>query len=47
MISEFDVMMEWRRVEVKTGIISLPDLSVNGFRHVQELNAENAFSMIC
>jgi len=26
-------MMEWRRIEVRTGIISFPDLSVNGIRH--------------
>lgn len=39
--------MEWRKLEIKTGIISLPDVSVNGIRHVEQLDAESAFDMIC
>ena len=46
-INSFDTLMEWRRLEVKTGIISMPDISVNGIRHVEQLNAENAFNMVC
>lgn len=46
-INVFETMMEWRRLEIRTGIISLPDLSVNGIRHVEQLNAENAFNMVC
>jgi hypothetical protein len=41
------VIEEWRRVETKTGIISRPDLAVNGFRHVEMLSAESAFWMVC
>lgn len=40
-------MMEWRRLETKTGIISLPDIAVNSYRHVENLDAESAFDMIC
>lgn len=25
----------------------MPDISVNGIRHVEQLNAENAFNMVC
>ena len=31
--NDYSNMMEWRRSQVKTGIMTYPDLSVNGLKH--------------
>lgn len=41
------MMMEWRRLEIKTGIISFPDVSVNGMKHAELLTAESTYEKIC